>query len=177
MTLLIKRMADEAAEPLERRGTQFLKKGALFILGLACLMVSVIFFTIALNDFLRAIAPPEVAAVSVGGLYLAFALVLFLPAGTGMGGPRESGTPVAFPVKAAAEKTSKESSELSRQIDGIIAPIHDALREAGLERERATLVAGAAIAKELTPLARVAFAFVTGIMLGRNLGRRSRQPF
>jgi hypothetical protein len=140
-----------------------------------------VFFTIALNDFLRAVAGPEIAAVSVGGFYLAFALILLLLAGSGMGGGPASGTPVALPVKAAAEKTvatqSKDSTDFSRQIDGIIAPIHDALREAGLERERATLVAGAAIAKELTPLAGVAFAFVTGIMLGRKLGRRPRQTF
>jgi hypothetical protein len=145
--------------------------------------MSLVFFTAALNDYLRAVAGPEIAALSVGGVYLAFALILFLTAGTGRGRAQaqESGTPVVLPVMAAAEKTvavqSKESSELSRQIDGIIAPIHDALRDAGLGRERATLVAGAAIAKEFTPLAGVAFAFVTGIMLGRNLGRLPRQTF
>jgi hypothetical protein len=153
MTSLVKRMVYETAESLEWRGVQFFRRAALFILGLSCLLVSAVFFTIVLNDFLRAVAGPEIAALSVGGVYLAFALILFLTAGTGMGEAPESGTPVALPVKAGAEKTvatqSKDSSDFSRQIDGIVAPIHDALRDAGLERERATLMAGAAIAKDL----------------------------
>jgi hypothetical protein len=166
MTSLIKRMAYDAAEPFERLGAEVFRKGALVFIGVSCLVVSVVFFTAALNDFLRAVTGPELAALSVGGVYLAFALILFLTAGTGMIGAQESGTPVALPVTAEAEKPiamqSKGSSDFSRQIDGIIAPIHDVLRDAGLERERATLMAGAAIAKELTPLTGVAFAFVTG---------------
>jgi hypothetical protein len=171
MTSLVKRLAQDAAEPFERLGAQFFKKAALFISGFSCLMVSLVFFTFALTHYLLAIAGTEIAARSVGGLYLAFALILLLLGGSGTRRRPESGTPVALPAKAAAETTvatqSKDSSNFSRQLDGIVVPIHDALREAGLERERATLMAGAAIAKELTPLASVAFAFVTGIMLGR----------
>jgi hypothetical protein len=177
MTSLIKRMAHDAAEPFERLGAELFRKAALVFIGLCCLVASLVFFTAALNDFLRAVTGPEIAALSVGGVYLAFALILFLTAGTGMGEAPESRTPVALPVKAAAEKTvavqPKESSELSRQIDGIIAPINDALRDAGLERERATLMAGAAIAKEFTPWMGVTFAFVTGIMVGRKLLERA----
>jgi hypothetical protein len=178
MTSLIKRMAYDAAEPFERLGAELFRKSAPVFIAASCLAVSLVFLTAALNDFLRAVAGPEIAALSVGGVYLALALILFLTAGTEMGGAPESGTPVSLPVKAAAEKTvAMQSNDFSRLIDGIVAPIHDALREAGLERERATLVAGAAIAKELTPLAGVAVAFVTGLIVRGTLGGRQRRTF
>jgi hypothetical protein len=72
---------------------------------------------------------------------------------------------------------SVEAVGFSRQIDGIVAPIDDVLRSAGLERERATLLAGAAIAKELKPLTSVAFALVAGFIVGRNMRARQKPLF
>ena len=71
-------MVPAVAERLARLGAQFFKKAALFISGLSCLMVSLVFFTFALTHYLLAIAGTEIAALSVGGLYLAFALILLL---------------------------------------------------------------------------------------------------
>jgi hypothetical protein len=48
MTSLIKRMADEAAEPFERAGAQLFRKSALVFIGVSCLVVSLVFFTAAL---------------------------------------------------------------------------------------------------------------------------------
>ena len=61
MNSLIKRLAYDAAEPIERLSAQFLKKGALCLSGLACLVVSLAFFTVALNDYVRSIAGSEIA--------------------------------------------------------------------------------------------------------------------
>jgi len=177
MNSLIKRLAFDAAEPIERLSAQFLKKGALCLSGLACLVVSLAFFTVALNDYVRSIAGSEIAALSIGAAYLSFALILFIVTTFGFRQPRDTNGPDSFksgaqepiksgaeePIKSGAEKMtlsrsvemsspSIESAEFSKQIDGIVAPIDDVLRSAGRERERATLLAGAAIAKELKPL-------------------------
>ena len=213
MNSLIKRLAFDAAEPIERLSAQFLKKGALCLSGLACLVVSLAFFTVALNDYVRSIAGSEIAALSIGAAYLSFALILFTVATSafqqlpdtnsamsasfksGAEEPINSGT--KEPIKSGAEHSgaeepiksgalsrsvemsspSIESAEFSKQIDGIVAPIDDVLRSSGLERERATLLAGAAIAKELKPLTSVAFALVAGFIVGRNMRARQKPLF
>jgi hypothetical protein len=204
MNSLIRRLAFDAAEPIERLSAQFLKKGALCLSGLACLVVSLAFFTVALNDYVRSIAGREIAALSIGAAYLSFALILFTVATSafqqlpdtnsamsasfksGAEEPINSGT--KEPIKSGAEKMtlsrsvemsspSIESAEFSKQIDGIVAPIDDVLRSSGLERERATLLAGAAIAKELKPLTSVVFALVAGFIVGRNMRVRQKPLF
>jgi hypothetical protein len=204
MNSLIKRLAFDAAEPIERLSAQFLKKGALCLSGLACLAVSLAFFTVALNDYVRSIAGSEIAALSIGAAYLSFALILFTVATSafqqlpdtnsamsasfksGAEEPINSGT--KEPIKSGAEKMtlsrsvemsspSIESAEFSKQIDGIVAPIDDVLRSSGLERERATLLAGAAIAKELKPLTSVVFALVAGFIVGRIMRARQKPLF
>jgi hypothetical protein len=214
MNSLIKRLAFDAAEPIERLSAQFLKKGALCLSGLACLVVSLAFFTVALNNYVRSIAGSEIAALSIGAAYLSFALILFTvatsafqqlpdtnsamsasfksgaeePINSGTKEPIKSGAEhsgAEEPIKSGAEKMtlsrsvemsspSIESAEFSKQIDGIVAPIDDVLRSSGLERERATLLAGAAIAKELKPLTSVAFALVAGFVVGRNMRARQK---
>ena len=201
MNSLIKRLAYDAAEPIERLSAQFLKKGALCLSGLGCLVVSLAFFTVALNDYDWSIAGSEIAALSIGAAYLSFALILFTVTTFGFRQPLDTNGPdtnsamsASFksgaeePIKSGAEKMtlsrsiemsspSVESVEFSRQIDGIVAPIDDVLRSAGLERERATLLAGAAIAKELKPLTSVAFALVAGFIVGRNMRARQKPLF
>jgi hypothetical protein len=186
MNSLIKRLAFDAAEPIERLSAQFLKKGALCLSGLV--VVSLAFFTVALNDYVRSIAG------SIGAAYLSFALILFTVTTLGFRQPPDTNGPDSFksgaeePIKSGAEKMalsrsiemsspSVEAVEFSRQIDGIVTPIDDVLRSAGLERERATLLAGAAIAKELKPLTSVAFALVAGFIVGRNMRARQKPLF
>jgi hypothetical protein len=177
MNSLIKRIAQDAAEPFERLSAGFLRKATLFLLGLSGLLVSFVFLTIALNDFLRSLAGTEIAFI-VGGIYSSLALISLTFVGIAMRRAPESGegTPVATNVKAAGEAMAKmpsdEPREFARQIDDIVAPILDVLRDEGLERERATLVAGAAIAKELKPLMGVAFAIITGFIAGRSFRAR-----
>ena len=67
MSSLIKGLARDASEPLEQLGARFLRQGALFIFGLSCLLVSLVFLTIALDDFLQTRAGTEIAALSIGG--------------------------------------------------------------------------------------------------------------
>jgi hypothetical protein len=178
MSSLIKRIAYDAAEPFERLSATFLRKATLFLLGLSGLLVSFVFLTIALNDFLQSLAGTEIAALIVGGVYLSLALISLTFVGIAMRDTPDSrqGAPVAPRVKAAgeemAELQSDEPREFARQIDDIVTPMLDVLHDAGLERERATLVAGAAIVKELKPLTGVAFAIVTGFIVGRSFRAR-----
>lgn len=177
MTWPIKLLAHEAVEPVERIGAQLFRRGALLILGITCLAVSVAFFTIALYGFLRTVTEPEIASLSVGGIYFCAALTFLVLGRTGTQkvedpGQRSYGS--ASTIAPAAEKTpwqSESSTEFSRQVDRIIAPVFAALHDAGLERERAMLVAASSLIKEVTPLAGITFAIVAGFVLGQ----RSRQ--
>jgi hypothetical protein len=166
------------AERLERFSAQLLRRGVVFIFGLFCLLVSLAFMTVALNDFLQTLVGTKIAALSIGGAYLCIALISLAFVGTAM----RSKTPVATKGKTlagettlgneAAEIQSVERKEFARQIDDIVAPVLDVLHDGGLERERAALVAAAAITKELRPLMGAAFAIAVGFILGRTLGER-----
>jgi hypothetical protein len=177
MSSLVNGLARDAAEPFERLGARILRQGAFFMFGFPCLLVSLVFLTIALNDFLQTRAGTEIAALSIGGAYLSLAFIS-LAAGVAMRGRPDPGqeTTVATKVEAAGEemapRQSNDPSEFIRQIDGIVEPILGVLHDAGLQRERAALLAGAAIAKELKPLTGVVFALVTGFILGRKLHER-----
>ncbi|MGH6841802.1 MAG: hypothetical protein ACREDV_06875 [Methylocella sp.] len=172
------------AERIERFGAQLLRRGAVFIFGVLCLLVSLAFMTVALNEFLRSMAGSKIAALSIGGAYLCFALISLSFVGTGVRSKPESdvGIPAAAKGRTlvgettlgneAPEIQSAERKEFARQIDDIVAPVLDVLRDGGLERERAALVAGAAITKELSPLMGAAFAIAAGFILGRTLGQR-----
>jgi hypothetical protein len=177
MTSVIKRLADDAAEPFERLGTQLLRRGASLIVGIACLVVSLVFLTAALNNFLQNVVGPEIATLCVGGIYLCAAILLFIFAAIGLQESSVSNqeNPHPLPITSKVEQPPSQpqgESEFTRQIDGIIAPVLNVLRDAGLERERAMLVAGSAITKELTPLTGVVFAVVAGFLLGRGLRTR-----
>jgi hypothetical protein len=177
MTSPIKRLARDAAQPFEQMGAQLLRRGALLILAVTCFAVSLAFFTIALYGFLLGIVEPEIAAVIVGGVYLCTAILFAVFARTATqkapdpGGRSRGALPA---VASAGEKSpwqSQASKGFSRQVDRIIAPVFNVLREAGLERERAMLVAASSVVKEITPLAAVALAIVAGFALGRRLQR------
>jgi Putative Actinobacterial Holin-X, holin superfamily III len=178
MSSLIKGLARDVAEPLEQLGARFLRQGALFIFGVFCLLVSLVFLTVALNAFLQTRAGTEIAALSIGGAYLSLAFILLAVVGVAMRDAPDSGQETTVPsrVEATGGETapmqSNDPSEFTRQIDGIVEPILGVLHDAGLRRERAALAAGAAIARELKPLTGVAFALVTGFILGRKLHER-----
>jgi hypothetical protein len=146
MTWPIKRLAHEAAEPFERIGAQLFRRGALLILGIACLAVSVALFTIVLHGFLRTVTGPEIASLSVGGIYFCAAVTFLVLGRTGtqkVPDPGQGSYGSASTIAPAAGKTpwqSEASNGFSRQVDRIIAPVFTALHEAGLEHERAMLV-------------------------------------
>ena len=175
MSSLMRRLAYDAAEPFERLSAQFIKKGALFMFGVLSLVVSLVFFTVALNEWLKSLAGTEIAALGIGLAYLSLGLALLVPLSSAsrQSPDADHATPVPSPPKPEVETATTPhagpASEFSRQIDGVLVPICDVMRDAGLERERATLLAGAAIAKELKPLTGVAFALVAGFILSRTM--------
>ena len=168
------------AERLERFGAQPLRRGAVFIFGLFCLLVSLAFMTVALNEFLQTMVGTKFAALSGAYHCIAAISLAFVVASMRSKPESDEGTPVATKGKTlvgettlgneAAEIQSVKRKEFARQIDDIVAPVLDVLHNGGLERERAALVAGAA--KELRPLMGAAFAIAVGFLLGRTFGER-----
>lgn len=183
MSSLVKHLASEAAEPFERLFAQIVRKGVPLFAAVACLATSAVFLTIALADFLHRTTGAEAEAAIIGGVYLCAAIIAFvivarrknaLP-NAGRGLPDARGESRPRPLESEARQLApepKQTSDFSRQIDGIIAPVLNILHDAGLERERAMLAAGAATAKELKPVVGVAFAIITGILIGRRLSKR-----
>lgn len=139
MNSLIKGLERDAAEPFEQAGTRLLRKGTLFAFCLSCLLVSVVFMTLALYDFLLTVTGTKIAALSIGGAYFGIALMSLAFVGTAMRSKPESdeATPVATKVKVLGRETalgketaeiqSVEPREFARQIDNIVAPILDIL--------------------------------------------------
>src|SRR5437773_1514708 len=79
MRSLIRRLVNDAAEPFERLSAQFVTKGALFALGVFCLGMSLVFFTVALNEWLKSLGGTEIASLGIGVAYLGLGLILLVP--------------------------------------------------------------------------------------------------
>jgi hypothetical protein len=128
---------------------------------------------LALNDFLLPWPEPESLRLSIGGACLCIALILLAFVGSAMGSKPESdeGMQVATNGKTLVGETAlgNEAAEIpSVEPKEFSMFLHDG----GLERERAALVARAAITKELRPLTGAAFAIAASFILGRTLGER-----
>lgn len=179
MNSLINRIAQDAADPFEQTGARLLQRSALIAFGLACLLAGAVFLTFALNDFLRSLAGPQIAALSIGGVYLGLALISLATVSDAIRARPDANEKAVNektfeePVKVLSKEEENaqlhEPTEFARQIDAAVVPILDILHEGGLERERAVLVAAAAITKELKPVTGVAFAMAAGFILGRAL--------
>jgi hypothetical protein len=175
MNGFINRLIGGATAPIKETGARLFQKAVLFSLAISCLFVASIFLTIALFVFLRSLAGNMGAALAIGGLYLGAGLICIFVA------TRQSETRSDRSLAALREKNTllMEDPETPRQgrvdfannIDGTVAPILKILDEAGMERERVALEAGAAIAKQLHPFSLTAFAMLAGIILGRILNR------
>jgi len=172
MTALITRLARDAAAPIGQMGERLLKMATLLFLAMCCLFFASVFLTIALYTFVQTFEGTAIAALGVGALYLGVGLICIILAVRSSTAPdRAASVTAATPVETD-EKRPEPSPEFATNIDGAIAPILDILRDAGFERERLAVEAGATIAKQLNPFSVVAFATVAGFMLGRVLGRR-----
>jgi hypothetical protein len=169
MNALIKRLARDAAAPVEQMAERLLKKAALFLLAISCLFFASVFLTIALYTFVQTLEGSAIAALGVGVLYLGVGSICIIVA---MRSSAQSGG--AAPDVTAESRADEPSPAFATNIDGAIAPILDVLRNGGFERERLAVEAGAAIAKQLNPFSVVAFAIVSGFILGRVLGGRNR---
>ncbi|QBR71817.1 hypothetical protein CU048_11635 [Beijerinckiaceae bacterium] len=174
MNRVISQLISDATAPIGEMSARLFKKAALFFLAMGFLFFSVVFLTIALFVFLQAWLGSAIAALSVGGVFLAAALICLLVA-------LRDKSPASPSVAAAATAPRRESPEkpprqklvFSENIDESVAPILDILQEAGLERERLALQAGTEIAKQLQPFSLVAFAIVAGFIFGRILKQRN----
>lgn len=177
MTALIKRLSRDAAAPIEQMGERLIKKAALFFLAMFCLFFASVFLTIALYTFIQTLEGTAIAALGVGLVYFGVGLICIIPAMRSSTQTSRAAAPVETedaPVETKV-KRAERSPEFATNIDGAVAPILDLLREAGFERERLAVEAGAAVAKQLSPFSVVAFAIVSGFIFGRVL-RKDNPP-
>lgn len=172
MKALFSRLISDATDPIVEISTRLVQKAVLFFLALSCLSVSWIFLTVAFYAFLEPLMGHADAALSLSGLYLFVSLIGFYFAKRQMPG-RTRGTPVAEKAKwmRRSAESNQEKADFVNNIDKTVAPFLDILQEAGMERERLALEAGAEVARQLTPFSLVTFAMVVGIIIGRIIGQ------
>jgi len=178
MNRIINRLVSDATAPIGEMSARLFKKAVLFFLllflGLSCVCVSAIFLTLALFVFLQPLEGNVEAALCIAGLYLVAAGVCVFFATRAMTGKRRqvaASLMVEKEIMPSENADYAQKAEFANTIDETVAPFLGMLREAGLERERLALEAGAEIAKQLHPFSLVAFATVAGFIFGRILMR------
>ena len=176
MNALINRLISEATAPIGKMSARLFKKAVLFFVAMSCLFVSSIFLTIALFVFVQPLAGTAMAALATGTLYLGVALICIIVASRDRAGQATPAAAEPYQMTDAKGSSPSQKLALANTIDDAVMPILDILHEAGLERERLALAAGAEIAKQLHPFSLAAFAIVAGFILGRILKQRTSSP-
>ncbi len=184
MNPLVRRLAQEAAAPLEEMLQRLIRTTALIVMATGCAIAASAFLTVDLFLYLQGLWGPLAAASSVAGLYLIGALIFFLLAmrrSTRTAGAAAAPQPVAAaPVMAASvgaqvAPPAPHNPEFAANIDAAITPVLGVLRQAGLDKEVVAIEAGTELAKQLNPFSLIAIAAAAGVFLGRTLGvKRTR---
>ena len=172
MNAIISRLLREATAPIVESSTRLVQKAVLVLFAVISLFVSWVFITVAFYAFLEPLIGHADTALCVAGLYL-FASLLFLYSAKRQW-PGRSHRPRAAESAKLMQDTAEpnqEKADFVNNIDKSVAPFLDILQEAGMERERLALEAGAEVARQLTPFSLVAFAMAVGIIIGRLIGR------
>ncbi|MGH6853140.1 MAG: hypothetical protein ACREDJ_08120 [Methylocella sp.] len=171
MNRLINRLVSAAAAPIGEMSARLFKSAALFSFAMSCLFVSAIFLTIALFVFVQPLAGTAIAALGAGGLYLGGALICLAVASREKSRHSAPAALASGPMPETNGNPTSQKFAFAGNIDAAVAPVLDILRDAGLERERLALAAGAEIAKQRRLFALATVAIVTGFILGRILTR------
>lgn len=161
MSGLLTRPLREITALAESLGRRVLTDMALLIAGLIFLLASFAFLSVALYLWLAQMTRPAIAALAVAGLHVAIAgtcLIAFR-----LKGPKR-------PSKtnpATREETAR--AEFAESIEHTLAPIIALLHQADMKPEEVALRLGAALTKEVGPLALVGLALAAGFLFGRRL--------
>ena len=168
MNRFISQMVSEAAAPVGEMSMRIFKMAMLFFLGMSCLIAGAIFLTIGFFEFLEPLEGFSGAAFGVGGLYFAAALICILVVSREKRGRvrrAESGSMEDTEIQEEIQPAQR--ALYASNIDKAAAPIAKFLHEAGMERERIAVEAGAEIAKNINPFALVVIATLAGFILSR----------
>ncbi|ACK49266.1 conserved hypothetical protein [Methylocella silvestris BL2] len=185
MNNFFKRLAHDATVPLEDMLGRLVKKFALIIMAVGCVIAASAFLTVDLFLYIESVSSPVVAAGSIAGFYAVFALLFFSlalrrPAVVETGAPppqtvaalMEPANPALLSAPSAAARPT--AAQFAANLDTIASPILDALREAGMQKEAKAVEAGTQVAKQLGPFSLVVMAAGAGVFLGRTLGSKRK---
>ena len=187
MNPFIARLAQQASAPVEDMLARLIRTAALIALAAGCAIAASVFLTIDLYLYIDSQWGPLAAAATIGGLYLLFAAIFLIaalrrPARPPVGETAPEPVVVKAPFAAAslgaqaAPAPAPRNPALAANIDAAVDPVISVLRDAGLEKEVLAIEAGVEVAKQLNPLALVAFATGAELIIGRGL-RGRRLPF
>lgn len=154
---LIDRASDAAA--------RLLLKAALFLLAGVAFLVVIFSLTLAFAFWVARDMGPIAGALAVAILYaLVVALAVFFAV-------RKGAAPLPEAAVEPAETGTPVDPETAEQIDAFASPLLETLSRLGLRREQLAVLAGTSLAKRISPVALVALALATGLLIGRNWRR------
>lgn len=165
MNEFLSRQLREITASVEALGRHLATSLALLLVVLVFLVASFGFFSVALYLWVAQQTRPLYAVLAVAGLQGAVALVCLIAfLAKGRGAKPDTKTRLANAENAAAAR-----SEFSQNVDQTLAPLIAVLHEADMKPEEVALRLGAALTKQVGPLALVALALAAGFMFGRRL--------
>ena len=167
---LLARLVGGAVQPLIDRlsaaGASLVRRLALFLVAAVCFLVAVVALTIALDLWIAELAGPIVGALVVAGVYLLNGITAALLALRGNAAPASVETHAASDAKVSSDHAEATHARQA-QIDQFIAPLLSMLQRLGLRREQLAVLAGASVAKQLSPVPLVGVAIIAGFVFGR----------
>ena len=188
MIPVITRLVGEATAPIADAATQMAANVARSILLLAIAgfagFGALIAGTIALFLFLEPRMGDLVAISLVACGWLIIALIAILAAYSGgrtshaPAPALEAAPPAPDPQRSQMmnDAASEPPIDFSQQIDGIVQPVAELLGQFGLQKETATLLAAAQIARGLKPIHVAGLALIAGFVAGSQLNSAKKEP-
>jgi hypothetical protein len=162
----LKRQLREITASIEAMSGRIFARAALVVLLLVFLLAGFTFLSVALYLWVAAMTRPLIAALAVGGLNIAIAiicLIVLLLKGRSAKAAQKN----PLPTPAAEDSAAAARAERADAIDRTIAPLIAVLHDADMKPEEVALRLGAALTKDVSPLALVALALAAGFMFSR----------
>ncbi len=173
MSGFLTRQLSEIAALFEVAGRRLATSVVLLVVAFIFVSASLGFLSVALYLWVAQLTRPVIAALAVAGLHIVVAGVCFLSFWLkGRARPKKIAAANSIP-EAPADIGRVQFAE---NIDQTVAPLVAALHEANMKPEEAALRLGAALTKQVGPLALVALALGAGFLLARRVTAPNKDP-
>ena len=165
---LAARFVSDATAPMRRTveaTTNRIVRVALFgFLGGVLLLIALGIGVYALDVYLTPHFGQLATTLGIAAGFLALSLIFFIAMAVSGRKPRAS--------RAASTMATPAALPAGASVNAVLLQVTDAMKDAGFAKERAALLAGAELAKNMGPMQLLSIALAGGFIVGRRLIRR-----